>query len=199
MPDQAASERAYVDGFFQRQLLLWEGYSEGVARDLGGVDAILYDASRSLSTVESDLFRRIGLRGRVDYHPTVGALRNQLERRSASKPEPPGSGGLAATEADVLELMGRRNELARQLGFDSYGHLALWSERLDFDRVVRYVTEVRDSVLVEASDLAAEESLTLGTWFEGLDRIAGPADDDVVGACARSWRPSWDSRSSLPS
>lgn len=173
-----------MDAFFLRQRLLWENYVEQAGHDLGGVDDRLFRASQALSTADPDLLRRVGKRGAIDYGPLVAPLRDRLEDRAAySHVDPSGSGVAAAMEPDIMELMDRRNRLARDAGFESYGHLAIWSERLDFDSVVRFVSGVRDSVIGEASEIAAEEGLTLETWFDGLGRIAGPAGVDVVTAC----------------
>jgi hypothetical protein len=181
MSGLAEVECAFVDAFFLRERLVWEDHVDQAGHDLAGVDDAMFQASKSLAVSESDLLRRVGVRGAIDYEPQVADLRNRVESREAYSDIALSRSGLAAAmEPDVVELMARRSELAHEAGFDSFGRLALWGERLDFDAAVRFVSDVRDAVIDEASEIASEEGLTVETWFEGLDRISGPADADMV-------------------
>jgi hypothetical protein len=88
-------------------------------------------------------------------------------------------------EPDVVALIKRRNQLAHDAGFASYGHLVMWSERLNYDSVLGLVSDTLDAVICEASRLVAEESITMETWWDDLARMAGAAEADPVGECRR--------------
>lgn len=168
-------EAMYVVAWESRQRLLWENYAEGAQHDVARADALLYEACAAIPPALSDeprreLLERVMTRGRVDFHPEVSELRARLDD-PASYAQASSQG--EAMESDVLELIDLRDHLAREAGFPSYGHLVMWSERLDLDAVVGLIDSVRREVLPSAVDLVRRHEITIPRWWDCIGEVAG--------------------------
>jgi hypothetical protein len=137
---------------------------------------------------DGELADRIRRRALVDHHPEVARLRDRLDDWGTSGPLPvdPTTAWrrrlAAAMEPDLVALIRLRNALAREQGAASYGHLAMAAEGLNLDDVAAAMRSLRLAGLGDASALATDAGLTIETWFDGLDRLAGPVAVDAVAA-----------------
>jgi hypothetical protein len=138
-------EQEYLDAFFALQLTQWENYACDAGHDLSVYDRQLWDLLRApapdvFAGRKAQVWEQIRLRGLVDRHPQVAALRNKLDDRRNYSACRPGSTGdeddaaaalAAQIRPDVLELIRLRNTLSSELGHASYLDLALFAEELE--------------------------------------------------------------------
>jgi hypothetical protein len=173
--------------------LEWSAYNSGHPVDRSGLDRDIFNAAAGPSSSpelhpDGLLVERLRRRALVDHHPVVARLRDRLDDGAAyaSGTEPSSPTGrrelAAAMESDLVTLIRLRDSMARDLGAASYGHLAMDTEGLDLDAVMASMSDTREAGLEEAAALASEAGLTIATWLDGLDALAGPTPVDTVTA-----------------
>jgi hypothetical protein len=173
--------------------LEWSAYVEDEFRNRSVVDGQLFEAaSKTTATAEpesdADLAERVRRRILVDHHPEIARLRARLDEWSSYGPIPKRRSVAwrrrlaAAMEPDLMALISLRNQLARELGIHSYGHLAMTAEGLELERVDAALRKLRADDIEVARELASAEGATIETWLEALDRHAGPPRIDARSA-----------------
>lgn len=177
--------RRYLQLFFRLQLAQWENYAQQGRHDLCQVDADIYsallaaDTPEDCSKREAAVWSSIRRRGLVDKHPAVARLRNRLDDwdnylSPLPLPELPEleRRNILATrmQADVLELLRLRTQLAKQQG-ELYPDLVMQSEDLDLAWVEQSVAAYLEQNLDSARRLIAAHKISWDSWFSDLARL----------------------------
>ncbi len=187
--DERPFAAVYARHWQEARRLEWAAYVDGMPLDRSAVDGAIFEAAADPAgpravPADLDAVERLRRRSLVDHHREVSRLRDRLDERSAYSVDRSSPtwrlDRAAAMEPDVQALIRLRAALARDLGGSSYAQLAAAAEGIDPDALIASLEELRDAALPAASRIAAEAGLTIETWFDGLDAMAGPAVGDPV-------------------
>ena len=168
----------------------WAAYEAGGRLGRSPMDRAIFDAASSRTRAQEPdgdrlLVEAVRRRALVDHHPDISRLRDRLDDPAAydSLPSPASPASLrrlaAAMEPDLVALIRLRGRLAHELGAPSYTHLAMAAEGLELGELEAELRRARDRSLVAAGKLVEDAGLTIDTWADDLDRIAGPAEANV--------------------
>ena len=182
-----AYENQYLHLLWKRQRLQWENYVVGAHHNLSLVDDEMFQLTESsyghlaLSSRKAQVIEAIVTRERVDKHPDVAQLRNQLDDWdnytkdvSVAQDRDPVGFRLAMAQnmkPDVLQLMQVRNGVARDLGFPSYIELVLSTEELELGPLLTVLERYLEDNLATARKIIGEYALSWPTWFTDLGDI----------------------------
>lgn len=177
-------ETRYLELFWDLQRRRWEFYANDAALDLTDLSTAFYSLSQAARQVQFEntardrVLRQIMQRIRVDHHPEVSSLANRLADWSKFLPvpdtiTPAWRRNLSeAMEPDVIRLLKKRNSLAKELGFGSYGHLVADSEGFNLDAMVSFAIDQRTQHLTAAAEATRRDGISVANWFDWLEHLA---------------------------
>jgi len=141
-----AFEDRYMELFWKKERYYWENYTDNAKHDLNGLDEEFFYLANEYRDMEfsgrkGTVTKMIITRDLIDKHPDVAVLRNRLDdldNYSQDCPVGLDSDSLRVIQAkrmrnDVLELMHRRESLAKEYEFTSYPHMVLWCDEVELD------------------------------------------------------------------
>lgn len=180
-------EKEYMDKYWKLQRAQWYNYFEDENYNLSEIDAEIYDTVK-LFNKEIELIDRkskiaslLIKKDLVDKNPLVSEVRNRIDNFDNYSDNI--SDDIKADryqyklalsykmKDDVKKLMKARNDLSKQMEFDSYPELVLITEEIDLVNLVHSLNEFLESNLPKAKEIIKKYNIKWETWFSDLSRI----------------------------
>jgi len=180
-------EKEYMDKYWKLQRAQWYNYFEDENYNLSEIDADIYDTVK-LFNKEIELIDRkskiaslLIKKDLVDKNPLVSEVRNRIDNFDNYSDNI--SDDIKADryqyklalsykmKDDVKKLMKARNDLSKQMEFDSYPELVLITEEIDLVNLVHSLNEFLESNLPKAKEIIKKYNIKWETWFSDLSRI----------------------------
>ncbi len=180
-------EDTYLDYFWLWQQWQWENYAFNTQHDLNILDKEIFKLCHQIPDFgpldrHDTLLHHILLREKVDRHPRVARLRNQLDDwdyyldclpyKSASKYGELQSRLAYVMQPDVMNLMRIRNQLAQNAGYNNYPDLIFTCDEIPFPLIQEIINQYLDKNLPRARSLVQKYEITWQNWFERLENLS---------------------------
>jgi hypothetical protein len=176
-----------MDRYWKLQTAQWYNYFEDENYNLSEIDAEIYTIVKLFNEEIQSIDRKSKIasllikKDLVDKNPLVAEIRNRidnLDNYSNNISEDIKADRYQYKLAlsykmkdDVKKLMNTRNDLSKQMGFNSYPELVLTTEEIDKDNLVHSLNEFLESNLPKAKEIIKKYNIKWETWFSDLSRI----------------------------
>lgn len=180
-------EKEYMDKYWKLQRAQWYNYFKDENYDLSEIDAEIYKVVKLFNKEIQPLDRKSKIasllikKDLLDKNPLVSEIRNRIDNIdnysdniSEDIKADRYQYKLALSykmKDDVKKLMSTRNDLSKQMGFDSYPDLVLKAEEIDKDNIVHSLNEFLESNLPKAKEIIKKYNIKWETWFSDLSRV----------------------------
>ncbi|GCD10367.1 hypothetical protein [Clostridium tagluense] len=161
--------KEYINKYWKIQTSQWCNYFENENYNLSQIDAEIYDTVKLFNKEVQPIDRKSKIasllmqKDLVDKDPLVSEIRNRIDNLDNYSDNI--SEDIKADRCqyklalsykmkdDVKKLMNTRNDLSKQMGFDSYPEVVLITEEIDKDNLVHSLNEFLESNLPKAIEI----------------------------------------------